>query len=588
MSRKVVDKTGEVTKSSSGMLMKIIAFRRSDDIDVQFEDGSVATNKTYTNFKKGNIKPPINKVGEVNRAKNGMLMEIIAYRNCNDIDIRFEDGAIVRNRSYRKFKDGKVGHPDKFGYNKERDAEIRVGEENVNKKGEHLKIICYRNSKDIDVQFEDGTILKGKSYDNFKKGLILKPVDLKENRVGEESISKEGMKMKIINYRGATDIDVKFEDGTILYGKTYYNFKNGLLSVNSLDKYEKANARLGKNSIASNGMKMIVIAYRSSTDMDVQFEDGYIAHNVNYYNFKKGTIKNPNNPVVFPERRKDFVGKRFKQNNGKWVEIIRYENGKVDIKFDDGVVVKGKNYRNVKEGKIGYPGQNLRMDRLIENRVGQTVQNKNGELMTLVAYRGFNDIDIQFADGTVAEHRTYVSFRDGKVDKPTYCRLGEESVATNGMKIKIIEYRNAGDIDIQFEDGVVLQHKQYSSFKRGSIAHPQKNILLMSDRYKDKILYTQSGIRFKVINYVSSTDVEIMFEDGLTKKVQLNNMKRGGVAHPQFNKSTYAYNFYDFSDIKRAYSVGNEVFYTCVDNNGNRTIATPQMMMELSGVEKVF
>lgn len=52
MAGKVKDRTGEIGKATSGMLMKIIAFRRSDDIDVQFEDGVIVTKKTYTNFKK--------------------------------------------------------------------------------------------------------------------------------------------------------------------------------------------------------------------------------------------------------------------------------------------------------------------------------------------------------------------------------------------------------------------------------------------------------------------------------------------------------------------------------------------------------
>ena len=583
VARKVKDRTGEIGKATSGMLMKIIAFRRSDDIDVQFEDGVIVTKKTYTNFKRGNIKHPENRVGEVNRAKNGMLMKIIAYRSSQDIDIQFEDGVIIENKDYRSFKEGEVGHPERV-YSK-----MRVGEEVTNKQGEHLKLICYRNSTDVDIQFDDGTILKHKNYGKFKKGLIFKPEDLKVSRLGEENISKDGMRMCIINYRSATDIDVQFEDGTILYRKTYYNFKKGLLSSNSLTKNDKANVRLGEESIASNGMKIKVIAYRGSTNMDVQFEDGYIAQNVSYYNFKRGNIRNPNSPTPQKRKSKDFVGKRFKQNSGRWLEIIRYEKGgKVDVRFDDGVVVKGKNYRNVKEGKIGYPGQNLRKERLVAERIGQTVQNKDGELMTLVAYRGFDDIDIRFEDGTIAEHRTYVSFRDRKVDKPTNYRLGEESVATNGMKLKIIEYRSANDIDVQFEDGTIAQHRQYSSFRDGKISHPQKNKLAIMGRYDDKILYNKSGIRFKVINYTSSTDVEIMFEDGEIKKVRLNNMKSGRIAHPQFNKSTYAHKFYGFSDIKRAYSVGNEVFYTCIDRNGNKTIATPQMMMELSKVKRVF
>lgn len=48
----------------------------------------------------------------------------------------------------------------------------RVGETNIATNGQVITIIKYRNTNDIDVQFEDGTIVKHKSYYNFKKGRI--------------------------------------------------------------------------------------------------------------------------------------------------------------------------------------------------------------------------------------------------------------------------------------------------------------------------------------------------------------------------------------------------------------------------------
>ena len=45
----------------------------------------------------------MNRIGETNIAKNGMKMTIIAYRSHNDIDVQFEDGKIVKNSTYYKF-----------------------------------------------------------------------------------------------------------------------------------------------------------------------------------------------------------------------------------------------------------------------------------------------------------------------------------------------------------------------------------------------------------------------------------------------------------------------------------------------------
>lgn len=51
---------------------------------------------------------------------------------------------------------------------------------------------------------------------------------MKKNRVGKETTTFDGQKMKIIRYGSSTDIDVQFEDGTIVENKSYISFKKGL------------------------------------------------------------------------------------------------------------------------------------------------------------------------------------------------------------------------------------------------------------------------------------------------------------------------------------------------------------------------
>ena len=49
----------------------------------------------------------------------------------------------------------------------------RTGETNIAKNEQTMTIIEYRNNNNnIDIQFEDNTIIKHKSYNNFKKGSI--------------------------------------------------------------------------------------------------------------------------------------------------------------------------------------------------------------------------------------------------------------------------------------------------------------------------------------------------------------------------------------------------------------------------------
>jgi len=65
---KKIDRTGEVRKMNNGMTAKIVAYRSSRDIDIQFEDGTIVYNKTYGSFKKGLIANPNYKI------KNGELI----------------------------------------------------------------------------------------------------------------------------------------------------------------------------------------------------------------------------------------------------------------------------------------------------------------------------------------------------------------------------------------------------------------------------------------------------------------------------------------------------------------------------------
>ena len=55
-------------------------------------------------------------------------------------------------------------------------------------------------------------------------------------------------------------------------------------------------------------------------------------------------------------------------------------------------------------------------------------------------------------------------------------RLGETQMMNCGMKATIIRYGNNTDIDVYFEDGAIVEHRKYDSFKRGEIAHQSLNL----------------------------------------------------------------------------------------------------------------
>ena len=52
-----------------------------------------------------------NRIGEKNKSNEGLIMTLIAYRSSLDINIQFENGVIIYNRKYGDFKRGKIKNP---------------------------------------------------------------------------------------------------------------------------------------------------------------------------------------------------------------------------------------------------------------------------------------------------------------------------------------------------------------------------------------------------------------------------------------------------------------------------------------------
>ena len=184
MSKNILNREGITSVASNGMTMKIIAYRGSNDIDVEFEDGVIITSKTYNSFRSGRIKHPTVgyigrnvkplKIGQTSVASNGMPMEIIAYRNGSDVDIEFEDGYVVKHKTYQAFLDGNIKHVLRKQIQSK--GFERLGQTNTASNGMPMKIIAHRSATDIDIVFEDGTVVTNKTYQAFANGKIIHPI----------------------------------------------------------------------------------------------------------------------------------------------------------------------------------------------------------------------------------------------------------------------------------------------------------------------------------------------------------------------------------------------------------------------------
>lgn len=194
-------------------------------MDVMFEDGSIRTSVYYKEFKNGRIRVnyKVKRLGERRMMNCGMTAEIIRYRNTKDVDIQFENGCIREHVSYHHFEKGRVQSEKVL-------TTSRIGECRKMNCGMEAKIIRYQNNHDIDVKFTNGEIRTGVSYSNFRKGEILPIPQCRSDRVGEHRMMECGVEAEVIEYRSCRDMTVRFTDGSIRTGVSYYKFQRGKVS----------------------------------------------------------------------------------------------------------------------------------------------------------------------------------------------------------------------------------------------------------------------------------------------------------------------------------------------------------------------
>ena len=270
----------------------------------------------------------IDRVGETRIMNCGMEATIIRYGGATDIDVHFEDGTVVKHKTYRAFKKGSISNP-----NIKASAETCLGETRMMNCGMKATIIRYGKYSDIDICFEDGKVVEHKAYDTFKKGSITNP-NIKvsaENCLGETRMMSCGMKATIIRYENADDINICFEDGKVVEHKTYRAFKKGYIAHQNTNV--PVEARLGETQKMSCGMEATIIRYEGATDIDVRFEDGTVVKHGVYGNFKKGEIAHES--LSQKRGSKDFHGfickQGFKDEDRTLYECICKHCGLEDV-----------------------------------------------------------------------------------------------------------------------------------------------------------------------------------------------------------------------------------------------------------------
>lgn len=533
-----------------GMEATCIEYRRARDIDVQFADGIILYHRSKFDFLNGGIKHPNLKkknykrvekascIGQTRIMNNGMKATCIEYRRHNDIDIKFEDGTIVLHRSKQAFLKGIIDNPNWW----QKSFPQRIVYECL-KEFYPNAIINYRPNfmknpttglnyeidvwlPEINVAIEyDGFPWHSKENTNSKNKFN---IFLKSEYVSKvytfiekgciEHISPKHYNLVMSSNTITSNYSI-LEDAINELLKNLKINKRVILDEQYIDSIREkcSNQNLGLTVKQNCGMNATCISYKHHNDIDVQFEDGTIVKKRSKSSFLKGLIKNP---ILYKKLCNDkTLGKTIKMNNGMNATCIAYRKADdIDIQFEDGVIVCGVQKSHFDRGSITHPNYNTESLKLSNSYINETRIMNNGMKATIIAYRSNRDIDIQFEDGTIVTNKRKGNFDRGEIENPNLNKhscLGKVVYQSCGMKATCIEYRGCFDLDVQFEDGIIVKGKRKQAFLLGNIKHPHINVKSQRASCLNEIRTMKNGLKAKCIAYRSSNDIDIEFENGI-------------------------------------------------------------------------
>lgn len=414
------ERVGTRKQMNSGLWAIVNEYRRSDDIDILFEkDGSVAKNKRWKDFLNGKIAHPStapsydkdSRIGEVREMRNGLKAKIVAYRHSKDIDVEFvDDGVVVEHAKYYQFQSGCIGHPTKPTCYQTSLQEFSIsyylepiGFRKI-KKGEwknigfgNYELDFYHDQTKVAIEY-DGAIHNkiGGIEGDVEKNRRCKELGIVIFRLRDPSLKEliDGNSINFVLERKKrigkeliidcqTELEAILNYCNIDFQEDYINFKRDLQDI--LTKYKRAyidkseHKRIGERSFHKlTNQWMTITAYYNCRNIDVKFDDGEIRTGVRYASFKAGTVLHPkltrsdiakmtmNETSLISKTKRHSaeqaiarIGERYLLKNGREIVITKYLNSEdVTVQYLDNNEIKANlAYWNIRNQSVKFLGK---------------------------------------------------------------------------------------------------------------------------------------------------------------------------------------------------------------------------------------
>lgn len=376
-----------------------------------------------------------------------------------------------------------------------------------------------------------------------------------DERIGTESISRDGKKAEVVSYTTCENFLVRFSDGKEIRLKNWKQFIEGKFNYETYFKLSRnSDERTGERKIMNNGLAATVIEYRGSHDLAIEFEDGEKRTGVSWRDFCAGNVAHPTifggnvsqnelvlkfylEPLGFeriPQRSKlshriGLEGKELDLYNDKLKIAIEYDGGYAHAKNKDddrkNKIVEKLGIKLYRFREPGCPSISGKAYVLEDSRfMSQSLEICLKRFVREVLKRDDRFVDFRKDEVAIKE---YVSDC-----KRAGIHLHEKRKMNNGMTAEIIKMSGCRNVTVQFEDGEIADNKDYRSFVKGNISHPQNTSSAKKKQRLNSRKQMKNGMMAEVIEYNSCDDIRVRFDNGEITKTTWYRFRRGHVGLP--------------------------------------------------------
>lgn len=462
---------GKVFISKDGFSCRVLEYRGVEDIDIIFEDSFVKRVGKSSLLQQSFKKHDYTLVDDV--AKNYVGKHFVNKKGYRYFVSRVE---VIEGRKYAMvIFDGEL-HERRYlprdivnnEVNNYFNSDNAIGLKFENSVGDVCKVVKYRKSIDVTVEFENGETCKV-SMNNLKKGFFSKPSKnfknkdrLRDEFVGKKFVNKKGEEFTVINYVTAHLVEVVFTEG-LAKVVTSIDFVRRKKVSHPKTNYQRDRKQevFGKIFTNRSGISCVCNKYVKASEVHVVFEN---TGEVGVYalgNLLRGEFAPPSEKRDIDTYRNKVTGEIFVSNFGEKATVVNYiDSRNVQCLFEDGMTAKFR-LSKLKSGNFAHPKRSTaNKDNTRDRVVGSVFVNRFGMKVTCIEYKDTNNVKCMFEDGEI------VTSSMGNLKKRSFSHPVLNNMANSERACSVYMMKGADGTILYIGRSVQLEIRLYQHFSR--------------------------------------------------------------------------------------------------------------------------